>query len=321
MTTAKIIVPSWKDCIFTQRTQVASILRDPLASLADKCVSIWNEPERLNSMLVNNFESIPHCSYLYAVNKEGMQISGNVSEDGIETSNYHSSQSEKSYMKEVMPDWGFLLSDSYISLDGHRPSLTALQIVADNKVTLGYLAADFDLRELPVTAALYTEPENWRQVKGDPSIRGNLFQQSRCESPMDGQMQNALSILEELIIERGIFQCQVHFSSSQITIWTIDDPFRYRILDQEAINDTDICLLYPSRSYSADAMIPRTVIREILERLQDLRMIDTTVYLRTASINIFNGMISLTFSCDGSHYMHYDEFLTKGINFWSGLAA
>ena len=41
----------------------------------------------------------------------------------------------------------------------------------------------------------------------------------------------------------------------------------------------------------------------------------------TASLNIFNGMISLTFSCDGSHYMRHDEFLAKGTAFWSGMAA
>ena len=55
--------------------------------------------------------------------------------------------------------------------------------------------------------------------------------------------------------------------------------------------------------------------------MQALRLIDTTIYLRTASINIFNGMISLTFSCDGSHYMRYDKFLAKGTAFWSGMAA
>ena len=40
-----------------------------------------------------------------------------------------------------------------------------------------------------------------------------------------------------------------------------------------------------------------------------------------STINIFNGMLSLTFSCDGSHYMHYKEFLEKGVTFWSGLVA
>jgi hypothetical protein len=223
-------------------------------------------------------------------------------------------------MKEAMPVWGFLLSDAYISQTAHHPSLTALRnVVSDAGDLLGCLGADFDLRRLPVTSVLYQEPGDWRQVKGDPAIRRNLFKQSRTESPMDRNMENALSVLEELLTERGMFQCQIHFSSSQAVIWTIDDPLRYRILDQEALQDTDICLVYPSRPYPADAMIPRVDIARILDSMRLLRVVDTTIYLRTASINIFNGMVSLTFSCDGSHYMRYDEFLAKGPAFWSGM--
>ena len=87
------------------------------------------------------------------------------------------------------------------------------------------------------------------------------------------------------------------------------------------LQDTDICLLYPSRPYPADAAIPRDKITRILNSMQSLRIVDTTIYLRTASINIFNGMVSLTFSCDGSHYMRFDEFLAKGPAFWSGVPA
>jgi hypothetical protein len=58
-------------------------------------------------------------------------------------------------MKEAVPVWGFLLSDAYISLAKSRPSLTALQIVrAENGQPLGYLGADFDLRDLPVSSTL-----------------------------------------------------------------------------------------------------------------------------------------------------------------------
>jgi len=32
-------------------------------------------------------------------------------------------------------------------------------------------------------------------------------------------------------------------------------------------------------------------------------------------------MISLTFSCDGSHYMPYQEFLDKNLGFWLGSAS
>ncbi|MGB5439639.1 MAG: PDC sensor domain-containing protein [Gammaproteobacteria bacterium] len=293
------------------------MLREPLARLAMKCTPAWGDRERLNQVLLDGFSSIPYCSYLYVVGTDSVQISDNVGSDGLLPGHYQRNRSDRPYMKEAIPPWGFLLSDAYINLSAHRPSLSALQVVVSDTATLGYLGADFDLRRLPVTSTLYQEPGNWRQVKGDPAIRGTLFQQTRVESPMDRNMENALSILEELLTECGIFQCQIHFSSSQAIIWTVDDPLRYRILDHEALMDPDICLLYPSRPYPDDASIPQADISRILNAMRELRLVDTTIYLRTASINIFNGILSLTFSCDGSHYMRYDEFLTKGADFWS----
>ena len=298
------------------------MLREPLTLLAEKCAPAWGDRDRLNAVLLQGFSGIPYCCYLYAVDTCCVQTSDNVIATGLMPGYYQRNRAERPYMKEAMPAWGFLLSDAYISLSAHRTSLTALQVViSDSGALLGYLGADFGLRNLPVTSTLYQEPGKWRQVKGDPAIRGALFQQTRTESPMDHNIEDALSILEELLTERGIFQCQIHFSSSQVTIWTIDDPLRYRILDQEVLTDADICLVYPSRPYPVDATIPRTEITAILDGMQALRMIDTNIYLRMASINIFNGMVSLTFSCDRSHYMRYNEFLEKGTVFWSGIAA
>jgi len=71
----------------------------------------------------------------------------------------------------------------------------------------------------------------------------------------------------------------------------------------------------------ADALIPKSAIVPILQGMRELRLADEVIYLRSASINIFNGMISLTFSCDGSHYMRYDEFLEKNMAFWLGSVA
>jgi hypothetical protein len=312
---------SWKDSIYRQREELARMLREPLARLAEKCAPVWGDRGHLDEVLLEGFSGIPYCTFLYVLGTDGVQISDNVNASGLMPEHYRRDRSERPYMKETIPAWGFLLSDAYISLSEHRPSLTALQVVVSGAGTLGYVGADFDLRSLPVTSGLYQEPGVWRQVKGDPAIRGTLFQQTRVESRMDRNMQKALSILEELLTERGIFQCQIHFSSSQATIWTIDDPLRYRILDHEVLKDPDICLVYPSRPYPADASIPRTEITRILDAMRALRLVDTTIYLRTASVNIFNGMVSLTFSCDGSHYMRYDEFLTKGPAFWSGTAA
>jgi hypothetical protein len=308
---------SWKDNIYQQREQLARMLHEPLACLAEQCAPEWGRREALNAVLLAGFDSIPFCTYLYCVGTDGVQICDNVGNRGLAPEHFGRDRSQRPYMNEAVPAWGFLLSDAYISLVKSRPSLTALQIVrGENGQVMGYLGADFDLRNLPVSSTLYEEPDHWRQIKGDPAIRGNVFQQCRIDSPMDLNMEQALSILEELLTHRGVYQCQIHFSSSQATIWTLKDPFRYRILDQEALSDADICLVYPTQPYPDDAAIPARDIKRILTSLRSLRMSDENIYLRMSSINIFNGMVSLTFSCDGTHYMRYDEFLGKDGPFW-----
>ncbi|MDH3971432.1 MAG: hypothetical protein OEU63_04565, partial [Gammaproteobacteria bacterium] len=79
--------------------------------------------------------------------------------------------------------------------------------------------------------------------------------------------------------------------------------------------------LYPRCLYPADAVIPQQSVPAILNGMRQLRLADETLYLRSASINIFNGLVSLTFSCDGTHYMSWQEFLDKDMSFWVGCAA
>ncbi len=310
---------SWKESIYLQREELAKKLREPMAHLANLCLPVWDDREGLNEVLRSGHPDVPHCDFLYCVDHAGRQLSDNFGRDGFDLTHYGRDRSQRPYMKEAMPSWGFLLSDAYISLRDRRPSLTALQVVKKDGELIGYLGADFDLRNLPVTSGLYDEPGYWRQLKGDQAIRNTVFLQSRVESVMDKNFDLTLPILEELLTDRGVFQCMLHFSSSRVTIWTVDDPYRYRLLEHDALSDPDICLIFPSRAYPSDAEIPREDIQKILSTMQSLRMSDSTFYLRTASINIFNGTISLTFSCDGSHYMSYVEFLMKGSSFWFGV--
>jgi len=310
-----------KDATHRQRAEIAKLLHAPLSHLAQQCVSAWSDRERLNEVLVDGCSRIPHCAYIYALDLSGVQVSDNVGPQGVSSGEFGRDRSTLPYLKEPMPEWGFLLSDAYLTRRSQRPSLTGLHVVMANGQLLGYLAADFDLRNLPITGPLYRESQQWRQVKGDPSIRQLLFQQTRSESPMDRNIDEALAILGELLTERGVFQCVIHFSSSRATVWTIDDPYRYRMLDAEAMVDPDICLAYPRRSYPTDALIPVSSIETILQELRGLRFLDETLYLRVASINLFNGVVGLTFSCDGSHYMRYDEFLEKNLSFWIGATA
>ena len=116
--------------------------------------------------------------------------------------------------------------------------------------------------------------------------------------------------------QRGVYHVMLHFSSSRAVVWVMDDPYRYRLLDIQALIDPDICLAYPLRPYPLDALVKAEQIQPVLRGLRELRFMDEMLYLRTGTLNIFNGVVGLTFSCDGSHYVPVDEFLDKGQDFW-----
>lgn len=309
---------TWKEAVHQQRVSLTERLSQPLATIAANAEPVWGDRDALNKVLLENFSSLPHALFIYALDAGGIQLSDNVSADGLLTEHFGRDRSSRPYMTEVVPSWGFLLSEAYLSLRANRPSITALQIVRRGDQVLGYIGADFDLRDLPVTAELYDESAEWRQIKGDPAIRGGVFAQCRTESSMDRKIDVACAIIEELITERGMFQTVIHFSSSRATAWFMSDPFRYRMLDADALSHADVCMLYPAHAYPQDALIPQDRIASIMKAMKKLRLTDETFYLRSASINIFNGMISLTFSCDGSHYMSWREFLDKDETFWFG---
>ena len=306
------------EAVAHQREALANLLREPLALAAESCSRIWPNRAALNNVLTDALAHLPACKYLYALDTHAVQLSDNISREGPIETDFGRDRSNRPYMNEAVPTQGFLLSEAYISLRAKRPSLTAIQIVRDpDGRALGFVGADFDLRNLPLTAKLYDEPTTWRQIKGDPAIRSAVFQQTRNESAMDRALDTVVGVMEELITDRGVFHGKLHFSSSRATVWLHDDPYRYRLLDIDALTDPDTCLIYPVQPYPADALVPRETIRPVLDAIAALRFIDDTFYLRAGSLNIMNGMVGLTFSCDGSHYLPWDEFLTKGREFWA----
>lgn len=156
----------------------------------------------------------------------------------------------------------------------------------------------------------------WLQLKGDPAIRQGLFSQCRVESDMDRNIDDVLATVEQLMRERGVFHAKLHFSSSRATLWLASDPMRYRVhvLDEMLCPETG--LAYPEFPYPADACVAPDLIRPVLERLQALRQADENMYLRSGSLNVVNGLVGLNFSCDGSHYLRAEEFLSREARFW-----
>ena len=306
-----------QESIAQQREALTGMLKNSLNDVAEACSKVWGDRLQLNEVLSRILPTVPNCKFLYALDTNAIQISDNVSHTGIMEKDFGRDRSSRPYMCEAVPSTDFLLSESYISLKARRPSLTAIQIVRNNAGnTLGFIGADFDLRDLPLTRELYEEPRYWRQIKGDPSIRGTVFHQTRAESMMDKHLDTIISVVEELMTDHGVFHVILHFSSSRAIIWLLDDPYRYRLLDIESIIDPNICLAYPHQPYPADAVVPVEKLRPILENFQQLRFMDEMFYLRSGTLNIFNGIVGLTFSCDGSHYISYDEFLNQEHAFW-----
>ena len=305
--------------ILQQRTMLYNMLVDPLHRAAQRCAKIWNDKALLDAELMESIKEIPYCAFLYAIDLEGTQISANASQDKLIPEDFGRDRSQRPYMLELEPDKETQLSDAYLSQRANRPSVTALQKTYRGSDHIGYLGADFDLRDLPITKDLYSEPGRWRQIKGDPAIRSQVFQQQRIQSRLDARLDLVLPVLEELITENGVFHGKIHFSSSRATLWFMDDPFRYQILEFDELVDPDVCLAYPHHSYPEDALVPEQSIRPILETFRQLRLADDTIYLRAGSINIFNGMVGLNFSCDGSHYIPFDQFLARDSEFWEGL--
>lgn len=310
-----------KHSISAHRAMLKEMLGTELMRFSSSILPVMYERDRLDLQLREIFDQLDYCKYIYALDENALQLSATINRYGADEQAVHRDRSQRPYILPALNDSAseFHLSEAYISRNKKRPTITAIQSVYDESgERAGFLGVDFDLRDLPHSEVLYEEPSQWRQIKGDPAIRSGLFQQQRVDSPLDQQIDHVLSVHEALMIDRGIHQVLIHFSSSRSTIWHIDDPFVYRLLTMEELSDTNIFHAYPVRSYFERNIVPASSIAPILSLFKALRFSDENIYLRSGGLNLINGKVELNFSCDGTHYLNYEEFLDQGLEFWFG---
>lgn len=166
---------------------------------------------------------------------------------------------------------------------------------------------DKDL-EKPDTPCTGASESAWLQIKGDPSIREQVFQQTRKCSEFDRQVDRVLQIVERLFLERGVFHIIIHFSSNQLSCWFLNDPFRYKVFVGNTVLDDGFVDSFQPVSPWIGSSIHNSDLRAILLEFKRQRLRDEHLYLRNGSINIINGMVGLSFSCDGTHYIAANEF-------------
>ena len=155
-------------------------------------------------------------------------------------------------------------------------------------------------------------PNRWLQIKGDPSVRKFLFQQTRNKSQFDDRITQLHEIITILLVEKGAFHVKAHYSSSQLTCWFYDDPFNYKVYLLDEVFTAEFLTQLPPLSYeSRNVPISKEQLSIALNEFTNLRLSDEQIYLRSGSINRINGMISMNFSCDGSHYISHETFFQK----------
>ena len=308
-----------------QRSFIEGLLLDPMSQLAAICAENWHDRQALDQQLKEYLanKTDHRCRLLYAIDMSGMQRSSNISDALVDDSIIGQDLSNRPYLAsfDVGDKSQMLLSDVYIDKHTRKPCITALYGVRLNHETIGHVAADFGLKDLPLKNVNEIQAHQWRQIKGDPSIRGTLFQQTRTRSEMDEHIDEVLDVVESLMTEQGIFHAKLHFSSSRATLWPYSDPYHYRLHVLDEIINPKVCLVYEKTRYPESAVATRGMVHNVLKGFKLLREADETIYLRAASINIMNGVVGLNFSCDGSHYMPAHEFLEKDMSFWFGKGA
>jgi len=182
-----------------QRKMLAELLFESMSELAVACAEKINDREALEVLLATEMRQAEYCKYLWVVDSTGLQVTEDVTRTGIKSGRIGRDRIARPYLQRALKGDDYYLSDAYISSNRKRPSLTAVKTIYDTEGrAIAYLGADFDLRELPHTTEQYKDEKIWKQVKGDPAIRSALFTQQRVESAMDAQIDDVLSLVEEL---------------------------------------------------------------------------------------------------------------------------
>ena len=314
----EIMMSRFKQIISQKKRALEKLAAAPLMTLAEQCAMAWHDPDKLDAILLHGIHTLSHCNLIFAVDTKGILISSNVESNNLDAQWRGTDLTGRPFLQSNLPYQGLTISHVYTSRLTMQPTLTVMQAVRHEEEILGFIAADFTVDELPLTEIDIQEPTAWKQFKGDPAIRGTLFMQERAMSAMDKVLDEVINVIIDMMQHHGIFHTKIHFSSSRASFWSVDEPFDYNIHLVDEIIDPDRCLAYPRQPLQERAQVSEADIARVLNLCKVLRNADETVYLRSASFNIVNGIVGLTFSCDGSHYISYREFIDKDTGFWFG---
>lgn len=188
-------------------------------------------------------------------------------------------------------------------------------------------------------------------IKGDPSLRESAPMRQRYNSKVDEHFDQLEPMLEELMLNRGIYRLFIGFNSGEVRTNSIFDPLRQEIHDADKLCEQDYVdrqfprieyddkielmrLLYQTLRESSQYNQMPTYWQNILNRRSDkwkplepdnIPDVLSTVrrlrevpeyYLRNITICIVQGIVRMQFNCDGTQIIdahNFRDFLEENL--------
>ncbi len=199
------------------------------------------------------------------------------------------------------------------------------------------------LKESIVSAAGLSSDQIQIGIKGDPSLRESAPLRQRYASPVDTVFDELEPNLEELLLNRGVYQLFVGFNSGEIRTNSVFDPLRVEIHEAAKLADPAyVDRQFPKIAYEDKIALMRELyttlraskqynsmpkywqnilnrrsenwkplepenIPHILSTVRALRDVQE-YYLRNITISIVQGIVRMQFNCDGTQIIDAHNF-------------
>lgn len=305
----------FKETVSNNKKFLSSLIKAPLGQIERGCCDRWENVGELTAYLQQSLCRLPHCQLLYVLNTEGRQLTGNVTRNGIDTTWHGQNLADRPYFTGNLPFRGMILSAAYLSQRSMQPCITAVQSVNHNGELLGFIAADFHLKDLPIISTSTLQRMHSHNTSYHPAREGQL-NHKRKTTEMDANIDYLIYALSILMQEHGVFHCKLHFDSDRCNLWSYQNPHNYQLHSVAELMSSGLIDQYTAVDYHQENTVPAEQIPLIFAQLKALRQSDDNTYLHSGSLNIVNGMVSLTFSHNEPQYLSADEFLNHDLGYW-----
>lgn len=149
-----MLVNTLHESLLEDQTALCALFDAPLRRIARRAVRVWFNRDRLDQVLSQTGSEPLQYDLIYAIDTDGRQVSSNIYRDSIDRSAYGQDLSRRPYSvtTSVLNNAAFkgaFLCDVYISQVTQRSCVTVMRGVTWGTSTLGFIAADLDVQQLP----------------------------------------------------------------------------------------------------------------------------------------------------------------------------